>query len=108
MAAGTLTSFAKSISAAGTAERLIASSTITAEAVIQAHPDNAGNIFIGGSDVDSSNGYILEPGDSFSIASLRHLHIGDVEDDPQIDLTDVWIDSAQNNDGVRVAYIERS
>ena len=45
--------------------------------VVKAKSTNVGNIYIGGSDVTSSNGFILEPGDaiSFDITGLASIYI---------------------------------
>jgi len=57
------------IASAGTAEALCASTT-TLAVIIQAHPDNTGDLYVGyvSGDVASNNGIVLEPGDAITIA----------------------------------------
>jgi hypothetical protein len=75
----------KDVAAAGTAEAL-GGPTAIVSVTIKALGDNTGNIYVGDSSVDSSNGFILEPGDSVSL---------DIDD-----LSDVYIDAQVNGEGV--------
>jgi hypothetical protein len=83
----------KAVTSAGTAEPLKATSLGFLELTVQAEPTNTGNIFIGGSDVDSTNGLVLTPG-----ASRTYSTPGD--------LNDIYIDSAVDGEGVRYEYVE--
>jgi hypothetical protein len=94
-------STSRTCSVAGTAIR-VAASSVHAErycdtAVVQAHPSNTGNIFVGGSDVSSSNGFVLEPGDAMNLGQFLDKKRGAV-----LDLYNFWVVSATNNDVVRV------
>lgn len=91
----------RTCSVAGTAIR-VAGSSVNSDrycdtAVIQAHPSNTGNIFVGGSDVSSSNGFVLEPGDAINLAQFIDKKRGAV-----LDLYNFWVVSATNNDVIRV------
>ena len=109
MAAGTFKTLQKSVAAAGTAESIYAAGSLeVSELSVKAKSTNTGLIFIGNSSVDSSNGYILAAGESFSFSNLLLSRRGAVTDDPFIDMNTVYIDSGTNGDGVSVAYIERN
>lgn len=80
----------KVVTAAGTQERLVASSTPCAWVVITAAPANTGKITIGDSSVDATadaeNGVTLEAGASFTV--------------PINDATNVWLDATVSGDEV--------
>lgn len=86
----TLYNISKNVAAAGTAEPLSASSVFAHEGNIQAHQSNGGLIYVGGPDVDSSNGFVLEAGDNFPFSALN--------------LQNIYIDTSVNGNGVRVVY----
>lgn len=94
-------STSRTCSVAGTAVRVAISSAHAERfcdtAVIQAHPSNVGNIFIGGSDVSSSNGLVLTPGDGINLGQFLDKKRGAV-----LDLYNWWAVSATNNDVIRV------
>lgn len=79
----------KTITAAGTAERLSTGQVVNGSVMVKALPANTGNIYVGNvsGDVASSNGMVLEPGDV-----IIFNHVGD--------LREIWIDSAVNSEGV--------
>jgi len=81
-----LTSAEKLVTTAGTSEALAASIAVKA-VTIHALSGNTNDIFVGGSDVDSSNGFIMEPGDNLSF------EIGD--------LATVFLDVTTDGEGVR-------
>ena len=74
----------KSVAAAGTAERVGGGSINSV--VIRADADNVGDIYIGLSTVSSTTGLVVGPGEYVS------MDIGD--------LGDVYVDAANNDDGV--------
>lgn len=76
----------KTVAAAGTAEALGASQELTSGVTIKALPDNQGVVYIGKSDVDSSNGYVLSAGEAVLIITDN--------------VADVYVDAAQSGDGV--------
>lgn len=94
-------SFAKAVTAAGAAEPVNATELVVQSVTIQADPENAGNIFLGGSDVDSSNGVVIEPGKAFNIP------VRSLGDKGGVDLNKVYIDCGTSGDEVRVAYIKK-
>lgn len=90
---------AVTVSSAGTRVQLTASDIVAYAVVVQANPANTGNIFVGDSTVSSSNGVILEPGDFFVIEP-------DISEDlDEVNLSDIYLDAATNNDGARVQYM---
>jgi phosphoheptose isomerase len=91
----------KAIAAAGTPERLTASSTIVESAEIYARKDpataNTGNVFIGFSSTGGQNYRVLEPGDSFTISS---------DEANDLDLSLIYVDAANNDDAVVVTALK--
>ena len=78
------------VTTAGTAVVLLSGAQVTYTLTISSKETNTGNIYIGDSSVDSSNGFILPPGGAISI---DHNH----------SLDNIYIDS--DNDGEGVSYI---
>ena len=81
---------AKTVTTAGTAERLLASTTACKKIIMTAEDDNTGKIFYGGSSVSSSVGDYLFPAQKITI------EIDDVYE--------VYIDAEQDGDGVKFTY----
>lgn len=79
----------KDVAATGTAVQLDATDRKLQSLLIVAHSDNAGRVFYGGSDVDSSTQKGLLPGESIVITGNR----------PFL-LSTIYIDAATNDDGV--------
>ncbi len=79
----------KTITTAGTAERLHAGLITNGAVMVKALPGNTGNMFVGNvsGDVSSSNSLPLEPGDAVVFSSVA-------------DLREIWVDSAVNGEGV--------
>jgi hypothetical protein len=81
------------VSVTSSAQRVVASRTstnsLTEQCIIQANPANSGNIFVGGADVDTLNGIILEPGTTFNLGQLL-----DKKRSGVIDLYNTWIVSS--------------
>jgi hypothetical protein len=91
----------KTVTTAGT-EVQVSSGVLTVRScVIQALAANAGKIYVGGSDVDSTHGAHLSPGASLTL---------EAPGDPTayIDLTNVYVDAETNGDKVNVLYLERA
>lgn len=80
----------QTVSSAGTAVALSSTKVACRRVVVYANEGNTGNIFLGSSSVDSTRGAVLQPGRSETI-NCR-------------DLRDVYIDAANNNDGVTYFY----
>lgn len=77
---------AKDVTTAGTAEALAASSTRVLAVVIRAKSGNTDSIYVGASDVDSTDGFPLAAGEAITL-NVR-------------DLADVYVDAAVNGEGV--------
>ena len=89
---------------AGTAVPLSATQLFVKQAIVQFVAGNVGNIFIGESGVTSSNGIVLNAsGPVFTLSAEDSLAD---EDDCVFDLSQVFINAANNGDKVRVAYID--
>lgn len=86
----------KSVTAAGTAERIVASSTPCSQVTLNADLGNTNPIVVGGSDVDatadSQNGIILIPGNNPVTISVS-------------DLYDIYVDAQTNGDSVCFMYV---
>lgn len=85
----------KDVATAGTEVQLDATSRRLRALTIIAHSDNVGRIFYGGSDVASTTQKGLAPGESLTL-SVEPAGPADAF----MDLQEIWIDSANNNDGV--------
>jgi hypothetical protein len=85
----------KTVTTAGTAERLPTGKIANASLMVKALPANIGNTFIGNvsGDVASGNGMVLESGDSIVFAMVT-------------DLCELWVDSAVNGEGVAWIVLE--
>lgn len=94
-------SFARVCTVGGAAVRVVTTTTpperFCDTAVFQATPTNVGNIYIGGSDVTSSNGFMLEPGDAINLSQFMDKKRG-----ATLDLYNFWVVSDTNNDSIRV------
>lgn len=85
---GTLTNGAKAVAAAGTAEALAADTDLTSGYInIKALSTNTGLVYVGDSDVDSTNGYPLAAGESVALTVAN--------------LNQVYVDAAVNGEAVR-------
>lgn len=93
----------KAVAAAGTPERLIGASLEVKSAIILADPTNQGNVYLGESDVTGSKCVLLEPGKALEITPEDSLAD---EDGVVIDLNDIFIDAANNGDGVFISYLQ--
>ncbi len=91
-------SFAKTVAAAGTRERLVAIPTAASAFVIQAKEANTGVIYLGDATVTSSTVSGLSPGSTLSFGS-------DFPLSRSIDLSDIYLDAAVSAEGVNVYYI---
>lgn len=91
-----LKSFSKTVSSSGTAERLISSATQASSYVISAKPGNTNDVYLGDSDVSTSDPP-LQPGDSISWESSQKK--------PTTDLREIWVDVDTDTEGVDVWYV---
>jgi hypothetical protein len=82
----------KNVTVAGTAERLSSTSVPILSVTVKAKRANTGdNVYVGTTDVSSSEGFILAKGDSVSI---------NIDD-----LNKVWLDVDTSGDGVSFLYV---
>ena len=85
------------ISTAGTRERikrLVGNAVLT----IRANTGNAGDVYVGNEDVDSSNGFILGPGESIELIFNHHRD--------RNEYLDIHVDVATSGDDISYIYIE--
>ena len=95
----------KTVTTAGTAEALSASTLNVISYSIQAKSANTDNIFVGDSSVSSTvHGTVLAAGQSESVDTSVMGSPASVED-ARMDLNAVYIDSAVNGEGVSVTYL---
>ena len=95
--------FRKTVTIAGTRERLTASAFKTPMVDFQAESTNTGRIYIGHNQVSSTDCMAdLGAGDSLSLIASNY---GDAT--AVWDLSEFWIDSSISTDGVFVGYAER-
>ena len=87
-------SLAKTVTSAGTAERLNGSDKLVTTAVVRAKSANTGSIYVGDSSVSSGDPGI-SPGDRL-----------DLRGDPYLNLFDVWVDADTSGEGVDIWYAE--
>lgn len=89
----------KDVTAAGTAEPLVATKTMVVSVIVYAKPANTGSIYVGPSDVDSADTdktyAILAAGEDQERTSVP----GTI-----FDLSKVYIDSSVNGEGVTFEY----
>lgn len=95
------------VAAAGTPERLLEAGISFGIKImsitIRALADNAGNVYVGNSPATAlaanNDAYILDAGEVLEL---------DVHDfaDGYLDLSDIWIDSDNNDEGVCICYFE--
>ena len=88
-----LKSFIKNVTSGGTAERVNSSGLLVRWAQVRAKAGNIGDVFIGDATV-SSSGPALAAGDSLILRG-----------DPFINLFDIFVDAAQDGEGIDIWYI---
>jgi len=84
----------KTISAAGTAERLHSDLPCNGPLLVKALHDNAGDVYIGNvnGDVSSTNGMRLDAGDEVYFSMVHNLR-------------ELWVDVGTNDDGVAFMFL---
>jgi|TARA_Y100000310_G_scaffold172554_1_gene172661 hypothetical protein len=86
------------VASAGTAVQFTTADTPLKSIIFHATKANTDNMFVGASDVDSTNTLPLEPGDQLEIAFQSGM-----EQDTPGDLKDWWVDAAVS--GETVTYL---
>ena len=95
--------FLKTVTTAGTQERLTTSNRVAPAVLLQAELTNTGYIYVGDSEVSSTNyGVCLAAGDVYTL-SAEELGWGRA----QISLKDIWLDNSVSTDGVSCMTLER-
>ena len=95
--------FRKFVTTAGTREQLTTNERHVTDLLIQAEIDNTGYVYVGNSQVSSSNYLaLLVSGASLSLDSAD-LGSGDVKIDP----SEIWLDVSVSTDGVLVGFMEQ-
>ncbi len=104
MALLTLKSGVKNVAATGTELPLVTSATYAKGFKITAKAGNAGVVYIGDSTVSSTNGYQLAAGASVSLNDLYP----NLPEGLFVNIADIYVDAANNNDGVTFTYFAYS
>lgn len=97
-----LKSLQKNITTAGTELQLTTTKTNAYGVKIKAKIGNTGNMYVGHDNtVSATTGFELDAGEMVDVAAL----LG-VDKDTPIDLSQIWLDSSVNGEGVCVVYFE--
>ena len=104
MALLTLKSGVKNVATAGTELPLVTASTHCKGFKITAKAANSGVVYLGDSTVSSSNGFQLAAGASVTLQDLYP----NINDGVFVDLANIYVDAANNNDGVTFVYFAYS
>lgn len=94
----------KNVPTAGTRVQLNGgTSRLATKVILQALTGNTGNCYVGDSTVASTAGLQLAPGVSLELTADQ-----DLADDDKVylDLADIWIDAATNNNKVNVLVVD--
>lgn len=88
----------------GTPVPLSAVPFVVMQASIQWNPNNAGDVYIGESDVTATKGLVLNSGTP--VLDMEAEDSAADEDSVGIDLNKIFIDAATGGDSVKIAYTE--
>ncbi len=91
---------AKTVASAGTAEAIVASPVRAASILIQADVDNTGNMYLGDSTVDDSNGIEVAPGQVIEWTGDQARGI-----EQQIDMSQIYVDADNDGEGIRILVL---
>lgn len=94
----TFKSLQKKTVTAGTAVPLVATPTWATNVVIKGLAANTGAVYVGGSTVSATTG--------FQLAAAAERAIGPSSAPTIVDLSQIYVDSATNAEGVTVSYLE--
>jgi len=93
--AGTIQTTTVTVTNAGTRVQVSTTPVWATLVILQADPNNTGQIYVGGSNVSSSNGIVLQPLDGLTITPAQGR---------RVDLREIWVDASTNNQSVRVMW----
>jgi len=102
--------FRKTVDSTNTAERLTDSNVKAVWVRIQPEDDNATPMYIGDSQVSTSNGLelIIDLLAATDMQGAKYLELGSTMDGAiPISLKDIWVLCGTNGDGVNCMYLER-
>lgn len=94
-------SFRKTVSSAGTRERLTTSDIRVISVTIQAIQANTNDVYAGDDQVSSSKGIELDSTDSITL-DAKNYGMGQAT----ISLKDIWLDVDTGGEGVNVLYLQ--
>jgi hypothetical protein len=95
----------KTVTAAGTAEALSATSIRVAAVTIQAKSGNTGSMYVGDSTVSAATGIMIGVPVANKTPSFVRIQADDSTN--LFDLAHIWIDAAVNGEGVNCMYFTR-
>lgn len=101
MAYGPQTSTA-TVTTAGTRVRLSSTSILSESILVIAAAANTNNVYVGGSDVSSTNGIPLSPGQSIVLQGAAARNSSE-----QINAKEIWLDADTNGNIARYLYIKQ-
>lgn len=90
------------VAAAGTAVTISATEIPVTSVIIEADASNTGNIYIGDSSVDATNGITAVPGESINVSTDDIPRQAD-----EFILSDIFVDADTNDNKARIAYVKR-
>lgn len=93
MARYNLASLRETVDEAGTAQPLSATSIEAYGVTIKALADNTGDIYVGDSNVSSTNGFVLDAGEELTL-----------KPGGWVELNQIYIDAGTTDDGVSAIY----
>ena len=99
--------FIVDVAAAGTAVQITTADIQTPWVMLQVCDGNTGSIFVGDSQVSSTNGIELKEADMGEPDLLAPHVIMTVPAPATISLSDIWVDTSSSGDDVAVMYLER-
>ena len=91
----------KTVTTAGTAEALSATSKLVPKLLIKALLSNTNNVYIGDSTTSATVGYPLDAGEEIELSEI----LGS-EGDNMFDLNQIYVDSDTDGEGVAIVYAE--
>ena len=95
---------AQNLTAAGTAQALTTTATLCQSVLIVAAAGNAGSVYVGSVDVDSTNTFPIAAGESYRIEAPQAP--GGGADD--MDLSTIFWDGGTTGDDIYVIYMQRT
>ena len=95
--------FTKTVTAAGTRERLTEQNMVVPAVLMQGISTNTNDVYIGDNRVANDNGIEIDATDSIVINAYQ---MGFANE--EISLKEIWIDADTNGEGINVMYLGRT